>query len=178
MCPTQAGVIWVLLCGSFTEETDTVKAVYLTISHLCQILGTWHSSWQENNIIWPLKHNNWGCEICVLSHIWDIVHIEKEIHRCFSVADLFAGILKAGIGTNDNVSAALNWLFPRQTCNRHRNLHVWQSNTEGQHWHKIRTWHPVCWWARYFESYQMAEKCNDVGLWHLKWPGLKLTSFF
>lgn len=62
MCPTQAGVIE-LSCGSFTEETDTVEAVYLTISHLCQILGTWHSSWQENNIIRPLKHNNRGCSI-------------------------------------------------------------------------------------------------------------------
>lgn len=43
-----------------SKESDTFKAVYLAISHLCQTLGTWHSSWQDNNVVWSLKHKNQG----------------------------------------------------------------------------------------------------------------------
>lgn len=40
-------------------------------------------------------------------------------------SNLFAGILQASIRTNDDVSAALDWLFACQSCNRHCNLQVW-----------------------------------------------------
>lgn len=42
--------------------------------------------------------------------------------------NLFAGFFQAGIRTNDHVSAALDWLFARQACNRHGNLQVWVDN--------------------------------------------------
>lgn len=38
--------------------------------------------------------------------------------------NLFAGILQAKIRQDDHISAALDWLFARQSCDRHCNLQV------------------------------------------------------
>lgn len=48
-------VQYCVIMGIFHRGYWHLKVVYLTISHLCQILSTWHSSWEENNIIRPLK---------------------------------------------------------------------------------------------------------------------------
>ncbi len=43
----------------------------------------------------------------------------------YSMANLFASILQASIRADHDVSAALDGLFARQSCNRHCYLQVW-----------------------------------------------------
>ncbi len=36
-------------------KRSILLAIYLSNSHLCQVLGPWHSSWQKHHVIWPLE---------------------------------------------------------------------------------------------------------------------------
>lgn len=57
------------------------------------------------------------------------VWLSRDVSTCAKL-HLFAGILQASIRTNDHVSAALDWLFARQPCDRHRNLQVRTGDTK------------------------------------------------
>ena len=68
-----------------------LDAVCLTITHLCQILGPWHTSWQKYHIVRSLgreaDHNRWRIEIFNMVfyqgssthiYIFDIMYTTKK----------------------------------------------------------------------------------------------------